>query len=173
MFGSARRISVRILQTLLALNKIAKRLSPRIFLIGFLFLIVLSANTSSAVESEFDKNLTPICMKGVIRWTEWNKVKTEKVDYCFNNERNTLISKNCLNKKCLVYSSLALVKNVPLQVFSQNANPGFNLCIEIGGVPKIIEFYDTADWYKLNRCYFEKDHSFIDVGYLISEWKED
>ena len=164
---------MRILQTHSVLSNFFLKFFYKFLILGILLFIFTHNNSSHALEGDMDKNPTPICMKGIIRWTEWNKVKTEKADYCFNNDRNTLVSKNCLNKKCLVYSSLAIAKNIPLQIFSQNANPGFNLCIEIGGIPKIIEFYDTADWYKLNRCYFEKDHSFIDVGYLISEWKED
>lgn len=114
----------------------------------------------------------PICMKGTLRWMDWGKATTQDIAYCFNNDRNLLISKNCMKKKCEVYKALENVAGVKMEIFNPVGNPGFNLCNEIGGFPQIIEFYDSVEWYKLNRCYFSKDKSFVDTSYLIKEWTE-
>lgn len=141
------------------------------FIIFSSLVLTLSLSFSAHAKAP-SEGPAPICMKGTLRWLDWGKTTTQNISYCFNNDRNVLISKNCLRKKCEVYTALKNVADSKMEIFSPVGNPGFNLCNELGGFPQIIEFYDSVEWYKLNRCYFSKDKSFIDTSFLISEWTE-
>jgi hypothetical protein len=120
--------------------------------------------------SESFNKLAPICIAGEIRWLDANQTKSETSQYCFNNDRNTLVSKNCINGKCKVLKALSDILGTKLKIYSDVGNPGFNLCHEIGGYPQIIEFFDSVNWYKLNRCTFNEDQSYLDVGLLLHKW---
>ncbi|WP_413580752.1 hypothetical protein [Bdellovibrio sp. HCB288] len=104
------------------------------------------------------------CTRGVIRQTTGGAVIAEAADYCFNEEKNRLISKNCKNRDCPAFDRLKIVNFS--EIYGQHSNPGFNLCRKLEGHPQIIEFKVGKEWYALDRCVF-KDGTFADVGQLL------
>ena len=79
------------------------------------------------------------------------------------------LSKSCADKKC----EILLRKKTNLIIkdyYSNFGSPGFKLCFELGGVPKIFEFSkDKVLWQSAERCFFEKD--FVEISLLTRLWK--
>lgn len=111
------------------------------------------------------------CQTGEIRFYEFQKQRTEKADYCFNQDHTELRSKNCQSGTCAALTA-KILPEVKLEGASVG-NPSFVLCRKLGGDPKIIEFQTQGTWHQLDRCYFEKDKSFVDGGSLLSIWIQD
>jgi len=107
---------------------------------------------------------TEQCVSGQIRSLEFGKLIYEKSSYCFNSQHNELISKNCFKSTCVATQSIKPFDIVKLN--SVTGNPGFKLCRVLGGQPRIIEFSDDTNWFKLDQCTFNEDHSFVDTGTL-------
>ncbi|MBL7545302.1 MAG: hypothetical protein JNL11_15900 [Bdellovibrionaceae bacterium] len=93
----------------------------------------------------------------------------EKLQYCFNEEKTILLSKNCQTKKCSAFDYPYKFKID--QLLSEMGKPSFKLCREIGGKPELLEFYVDNKPYKLDRCLFN-DGSFVDTDFLLSYYLE-
>ena len=105
------------------------------------------------------------CISGKISQLEFGKIKSEKAEYCFNEDKTVLISKGCQSMNCNAFKGLRKYKIEEL--FSSMGKPGFKLCRELGGQPQIIDFYVDNHPYKLDRCLFS-DGEFVDTGYLLA-----
>lgn len=109
------------------------------------------------------------CVSGKISQIEFGKLKEESSDYCFNDDKTVLLSKNCQQKKCQAFEDKRKFKIGEL--FSQIGKPSFKLCRELGGQPEIVEFFVQNQSYKLDRCLF-KDGSFTDSDFLLAHYLE-
>jgi hypothetical protein len=105
------------------------------------------------------------CTKGKIRYRKLQERVEENANICFNRERNRLLSKNCLEEKCLALRSRKTERPAPNLSFNQGS-PGFKNCWRRGGEPHLLEFFDGKTWWELDRCYFQKDSSFVNTDLL-------
>jgi hypothetical protein len=112
---------------------------------------------------------TLTCVSGKISQVEFGNIKQEPADYCFNNDKTVLLSKNCQQKKCKAFEDDRRFKIGEL--LSPMGKPSFRLCRELGGEPQIIEFFAETKPYKLDRCLF-KDGSFADSDFLLAHYLE-
>lgn len=82
-----------------------------------------------------------------------------------------------MSESCLFYGCSVLKKKKENLVIpdyhSKIGSPGFKLCLELGGLPQILEFSlpsDNGHWQSTERCLLnEKD--FIEISFLTKEWK--
>lgn len=110
-----------------------------------------------------------ICGAGKIVLVEFGQEKIEKSVYCFNKNKNVLISKSCLKKNCRAFEDKRKFKLDEL--LSPMGKPSFRLCRELSGKPELLEFYVENKSYKLDRCLFN-DGSFVDTDFLLSHYLE-
>lgn len=108
------------------------------------------------------------CYTGSFRLREAKGYKVHRQRYCTNLNRNSLISFNCRRKECKAYQSFRPIEMKKL--LSPFGKPGFKLCRELGGEPKLVEFFVDKKWYKLDRCLFKQDDSFVDTDTLMAEY---
>ena len=106
------------------------------------------------------------CYKSSIRSEYFGTERVTQSYFCTNGEKTVLISKNCQKKSCDAYRKES-AKGVS-GIFSEVGNPGFTLCRNLKGKPEIIEFLVAGKWYKLNRCIFKSDNSYVDTGSLLA-----
>jgi hypothetical protein len=129
-----------------------------------LFICFISTSVISA-ELEIEQCISNGKMKYILN-------KKEIIIYenfCFNNDRNILISKNCYHNQACIALKFRNIANQNL--FNKGiGTPGFNLCYQLNGIPQILDFNDGKNWFHLDRCQFKQDGSFIDTGSLINIW---
>jgi len=127
-------------------------------ILNSILIIILFFPLFSKGESRFE------CTAGVISKFYFGQNLIEKSTYCFNNNKNILYSRNCLDQNCKAFKSK---KRFQLKdLYSEYGSPGFKLCHEIGGLPEIISFDVNKESYKLDRCLFP-DKSYVDTGSLM------
>ena len=133
------------------------------------FVIGLQAGVSYAgVKAKFRGSLqAKDCLNGRVRLRVFGKYKTYKSRYCTNAQRTTLISSACRTKKCNALRKFPLVIDRD-SLYSEFGNPGFKLCQKLGGKAEILEFFFDKRWYKLDRCLFSSDGSYVDTGTLMA-----
>jgi len=105
------------------------------------------------------------CYDGKIRLRRFGKYELSMSKYCTNNESTILIGYTCRSKSCDALNKKIMLDDGTL--YSEVGKPGFKLCRELGGDPQIVEFLVSKRWYKLDRCLFVSDGSFIDTGTLM------
>ena len=105
------------------------------------------------------------CFNGKLRYIAFFKVQIIQAKYCTNRDRTALYSLSCKNKNCDAFKQIFTINEDAL--YSEVGKPGFRLCREVGGDPQIIEFSANKKWYKLDRCLFTSDDSFVDTGTLL------
>ena len=108
------------------------------------------------------------CAPGKIKSLQFGKTKITSANLCTNSKRDVLQSQNCAQRKC---AALRPTANVEVPVAHQNGKPGFKLCWALSGVPEIIEFEFKGKWFKLDRCVFPQDSSFVDTATLLTQLK--
>lgn len=96
------------------------------------------------------------CLKeGKLRSLYNGKVTESVTAYCFNKDKNMLISpgfdKTRITRKKIGHKMIS--------------SPGFEACFAFQGKPELLEFEVEGKWYELDRCVF-RDKSFIDNGWL-------
>lgn len=106
------------------------------------------------------------CAPGKIKSLQFGKTKITSANLCTNSKRDVLQSQNCAEGKCV-----ALRPAADAPAANQNGKPGFKLCWAQGGVPEVIEFEFKGRWFKLDRCLFPQDGSFIDTATLLTQVK--
>jgi len=128
-----------------------------------LILLCLHSFPSFATE----KNKETCLEQGKVRYRSFGKIIIENSSYCFNEDRNRLISKNCRDQhnKCLALTQKR-IKEDNKNLISQFGSPGFKLCYSYKGKPQLLEFTDGKEWFPLDRCSFEKDNSYINTGWF-------
>ncbi len=94
--------------------------------------------------------------------------RVETANICLSEKSQTFISKNCKNQKCLAYSENKIID----VAWSTVGTPGSRLCYKLGGVAQIINLKVKNKELKTDRCYFEKDQSFVDIGSLVEYNRE-
>ena len=94
--------------------------------------------------------------------------RQEKADICYNEKTLTFISENCKNKKCLAYTENKIVS----VEWSEYGTPGSRLCYKLGGQAQIVNLVINKKEIKTDRCYFDKDKSFVDIGTLAQYNRE-
>lgn len=108
------------------------------------------------------------CQTGTLRMPYDGKTKAlESQNYCYNEDRTELFSKDCQNRKCMAFTIDSEVKMS--DIMNQHSNPGFNLCRKLGGKPELLEFEANKDWFSLDRCVF-KDGSYVSTGELVNHY---
>ena len=108
------------------------------------------------------------CFTGNIKLKKFGKIEMFKAKYCTNENATVLISHSCASKKC---DALKIEKPIDENsLFSEVGKPGFKLCRELKGSPQIVEFNVGRRWFKLDRCLFESDMSFVDTGTLLEHY---
>jgi len=108
------------------------------------------------------------CVQGKIRATTLGKIAIENVEYCYNKDRSSIISANCKSGQCqALFGTSDLTMR---ELMSAYGTPGFKLCRSMGAQPQLIEFESQGEWFKLDRCIFPKDNSFIDTGSLFKKY---
>jgi hypothetical protein len=111
--------------------------------------------------------------KGKLRYIYQSKEQTIDSSYCFNQTRNSLYSKNC-KENCIAKKIVRDYSHKKMDLFNSGVgSPGFTLCYEMKGEPQIVEFSDGKAWFKLDRCVFSKDNSYVDTGSLMKYWREE
>ena len=108
------------------------------------------------------------CRRAKIRfWKESKSVET-LFDYCSDSKGTRLVSYNCTQEhNCEILAAIRSKSGLIDVDITTVGNPGFNICYKIGGKPKIVEFQLNNQWVKLDWCFFERDQSFINTGYLF------
>ena len=110
-----------------------------------------------------------ICSKGKITQIYFGKLLEEKAEYCYNQDKTSLISKSCLDKKCSAFTKIGIFD---FNEFSNTVgNPAFHFCRKLGGNPEMVTFYVESVPYKLNRCLFP-DGSFVNTGMLMNYYMQ-
>ena len=89
--------------------------------------------------------------------------RQETTDVCHSEKSQTFMSENCKNKKCLAYTENKIV----FVEWSEYGTPGSRLCYKLDGKAQIIKLTINKKEIKTDRCYFEKDKSFVDIGTLV------
>ena len=110
-----------------------------------------------------------ICSQGKIEQTTFGKTTSETSNYCYNETKNQLISKDCYLTHC--EKKLSNKKYKMKDLYSDIGKPGFKLCRELSGTPQIINFFVDKKSYQLDRCLF-KNENYIDTDYLLSLFLE-
>ena len=109
---------------------------------------------------------------GKIKYILNKKEMIQNENFCYIRKNNYFFSINCNENKtnCLALTSIKQVSE-KFELFNNGiGSPGFNLCYQLKGVPQLISFYDGLIWHSGDRCFFQKDSSFIDTGNLIKLW---
>lgn len=129
-----------------------------------LILFLLSLTTSYALEKDLR------CYEKIqIQIPTGPKSKRlETANICVSEKSQTFISKNCQNQKCLAYTENKIV----FVEWSEFGTPGSRLCYKLGGKTQIIKLTISKKEIKTDRCYFEKDKSFVDIGTLVQYNRE-
>lgn len=115
-----------------------------------------------------------VCSTGEIRYKYFGELKLEKAQYCYNDSKTELQSQSCFEGKCQLIEDFK-VKTREVDYYSlgsQYGTPGFKLCKIIGGLPQVVEFRVSGEWFALDRCLQGSDKSFIDTGLLLNLLKE-
>jgi hypothetical protein len=111
------------------------------------------------------------CQKSKIQYITFGIKSVENSYFCTNQYKDLIISNNCKNKKCYAYKASHLKYRVS-SLSSEVGKPGFKLCRKLKGKPQIIRFLVLKKWYKLDRCIFSTDNSYIDSGSLLKFYLE-
>lgn len=122
----------------------------------FVILLTLSFSTTHALEKDlhcYEKIQIQIP-------TGPKSERLETASICVSEKSQTFISNNCKNQKCLAYTENKIVD----VAWSTAGTPGSRLCYKLGGVAQIINLKLNKKEFKTDRCYFDKDQSFIDIG---------
>ncbi len=123
-----------------------------------ILIFILSLSPSYALEKDLN-----CYVKTQIQIPTGPKTKrTEIANICVSEKSQTFISKNCKNKKCLAYTENKIVD----VAWSTVGTPESRLCYKLGGVAQITNIRLHKKDFKTDRCYFEKDQSFVDLGTL-------
>ncbi len=130
----------------------------------FVILLIVSFSTSYALEKDLR------CYEKIqIQIPTGPKTKRlEITNICLSEKSQTFISKNCKNKNCLAYTENKIID----VAWSTVGTPGSRLCYKLGGVAQIINLKVNNKEFKTDRCYFEKDQSFVDIGTLAEYNRE-
>lgn len=109
------------------------------------------------------------CGSARIKSIAFGKSTTTQERICTNTRRDELKSFSCRTGKCGALTFNAAVEAPPT---SEAGKPGFQLCSALGGVPEMISVQFKTEWFKLDRCVFPLDGSFIDTGSLMKRYRE-
>jgi hypothetical protein len=124
--------------------------------IGVLFLFFAGVIHAAALD----------CGKARIKSQSFGKATLSTARVCTNKARDQLLSENCRKGKC---AALQFKLATALPVGGSVGKPGFEMCKAAQGMPELIEFqFKGGPWYKLDRCLFTSDGSFVDTGTLIA-----
>ncbi len=125
--------------------------------------IILFSTLLFLVNSSYANEL--ICTKQMtIQIPDGPKTAKEEItDVCYHEKSQTFISESCKNKKCLAYTENKIV----FVEWSEYGTPGSRLCYKLGGKAQIVKILINKKEIKTDRCYFEKDKSFVDIGTLV------
>jgi len=99
-----------------------------------------------------------------------NKTKeTSQEIVCFDSARRALISENCYRGSSCKILDLASKASPKLtqKLNGPIGSPNIRLCHEIDGFPEIIDLKWKTQTYRLSRCIFQKDKSYIDTESLF------
>lgn len=125
--------------------------------IKFLLALLLPINVS-ATDLE--------CDTSQIRALVFGRTETSTATFCTNEMRTNLFSKNCQKNHCAALAAASRRIDIS-QLNTEVGKPGFKLCRLLGGKPELIEFLFRNTWYRLDRCLFDSDQSFVDTGTLL------
>lgn len=88
--------------------------------------------------------------------------------YCFRAEPYQLLSENCVDGKCVLLEKIRAAKDEAFDnPASTTGNPGFQICRNLGGEPRPVEFKRDGKWLPFNECRFAEDKSFANVDFLL------
>ncbi|OQW53420.1 MAG: hypothetical protein A4S09_07410 [Proteobacteria bacterium SG_bin7] len=104
--------------------------------------------------------------KGKFRYIEGKSAVIKTMDYCYDSNKNQLISKTC-DKKCVAKEERFLPDSLEF-LDLEYGDPLFSYCYLFNGIPSRIEYLWNNQWRETSICTFE-DNSFVNLSYLYRE----
>lgn len=105
-----------------------------------------------ACTSALAQNYT--CTKGTLRKDNFGEKTSLPSEYCYNADKNSLLSKACLKKNCRAFKGPN--RYYISELTAEVGNPAFRLCHEVGGKAEFVEFLAEGKYYQLDRCVFSE-----------------
>jgi hypothetical protein len=122
----------------------------------------------------FSFNAYSNCGKFKTCWVQERKTREKTEELCIDemNKGLRIFSSDCypLIQKSCPFSALKKGKAFS-EMFQPIGSPGFNLCHSLEGSPQMYEIKIGSDWKNVERCFWKKTKSFVDLSELIEFYK--
>lgn len=122
----------------------------------FLYILLISSSVFADSKLECDKRKLKI-----------NR-KTLSLNLCLNKSFTSLISKNCLNQKCTLYSAFKNAKKIDYH--SAYGNPLYYICAKLGGDVRDVQIQSGKQFKEIKVC--SNGNSFVDIGSYFNHYIE-